>query len=311
MEITNIAGAKTLVIGASSFIGAHLVPELKKQGAIVFTTIHREPTALNGAEAHFSLDITDPSAVQNIIKEIKPEYVFNLSGYVQGGRALEHVFPSFKVNLEGTLHLLTALQQFPCKRLIILGSLDEYQPDNQLIHPVSPYAASKIAANAYARMFHTLFETPVVIARPFMVYGPNQKDRLKLVPYTILSILKGEIPAFSSGSRTADWVYVSDVIDGLIRCATFPGIDGRTIQFGTGRLASVKEVVSDIFKLLSIECPPNFGAMDDRKAETIIAADVKATQQLIGWEAKISLEEGLKKTVKWYQTQWSNSLKHQ
>lgn len=309
MDTTTLAGAKVMVIGASSFIGSHLVPELKQQGAIVFTANRSESFSSQGALTHRTLDITDLASVERVLEEVMPDYIFNLSGHVQGGRAIEHVWPAFKVNLEGTVNLLTTLKRYPCKRLIILGSLDEHQPNNQLIQPVSPYAASKIAASAYARMFHLLFETPVVIAQLFMVYGPNQKDQLKLVPYTILSILKGEIPSFSSGSRKADWVYVKDVVDGLTKIATFPGIEGATIQFGTGRLAAVEEVVSKLFELLKVNTHPKFGAIEDRKAETIIAANVDETKQLIGWGAKISLEEGLKKTVSWYKEQFEKSLK--
>lgn len=303
MKHPTLAGAKVLVLGASSFIGSHLVPELHQQGGIIFTANRAASSEFNGEIFHQSLDITDLSSVEKVIKEIRPDYIFNLSGHVQGARTLEQLWPTFKVNLEGTLNLLHTVQRYPCQRLILLGSLEEHQVHHQL-QPVSPYAASKIAASAYASMFHLLFETPVVIAQLFMVFGPNQKDPLKLVPYTIQSILKGEVPLFSSGRRKADWVYVADVVDGLIRAATVPGIEGFTIQFGTGRLSSVEEVVANIFELLQVNAPPSFGSIDDRKFETIIAANVDKTKLLVDWEAKISLEEGLKKTVQWHQEQY-------
>ena len=75
-------------------------------------------------------------------------------------------------------------------------------------------------------MFHALYKLPVVIARVFMVYGPAQQDLTKLVPYVILSILRGETPKISSGGRPVDWIYVSDVVDGFMALAERPGIDG-------------------------------------------------------------------------------------
>lgn len=296
--------AKVLVIGATSFIGSHLISELKKHGAVIFVTTRIKSPDTNGDLVHLSLDITDLFAVEQVIKDIRPDYIFNFAGHVNGGRGMEHVWPSFKVNLEGTINLLTAVKRYSCKRLILLGSLEEKQVENQLIQPVSPYAASKIASSAYTRMFHALFETPVVIAQLFMVYGPNQKDHLKLVPYTILSILNGETPSFSSGIREADWIYVTDIVEGLIQAATFPGIEGTTIQFGTGQLCAIKEVVSNLFDLLEVDIDPIFGEIEDRRSEIVIAANVAETKQLIAWEAKVPLSEGLKKTVRWYKEQF-------
>jgi len=296
MEPTTLHKAKVLVIGANSFIGAHLVPEIVKEGGILYTTDRSAPLS-QSLGIHHQLDITNLEAVMELIKIIQPDYVYNFSGFVQGGRTLENLWPTFKVNLEGTLNLLTALQQSPCKRLILLGSMEELQEE----HPVSPYAASKIAASSYARMFHALFSTPVVIAQLFMVYGPNQKDERKLVPYTIQSILNKEIPHFSSGARQTDWVYVGDIVSGLIQIATYPGIEGASIQFGTGRSSSVKEVITNIFELMKVGASPVFGKIEDRKHETTLVADVAATKALIGWEANTSLKEGLKKTVAWYQ----------
>jgi UDP-glucose 4-epimerase len=304
MNVNSLAGAKVLVIGASSFIGANLVPALLNQGATVYTTSKSDPAEFGNNPTHRTLDITELPELENLIKSVRPDYIFNLSGYVQGGRILENVWPTFKVNLEGTVNLLTILHQYPCKRLILLGSLEELQSNHQSISPASPYAASKIAASTYARMFHSLFEMPLVIAQLFMVYGPNQKDHQKLVPYTIQSILKGEVPLFSSGTRKADWVYVADIVEGLIQAAIYPGIEGKSIQFGTGRLTSVEEVVTRIFDLLQVEIPPKFGAIGDRKLETIIAADVDETRQLINWKSKVSLEEGVVETVDWYKKQF-------
>jgi UDP-glucose 4-epimerase len=98
--------------------------------------------------------------------------------------------------------------------------------------PCSPYAAAKWSVSGYARMFRALYQIPVVIAKIFMVYGSGQTDHTKLIPYVILSLLRGEAPRLSSGVRLVDWIFVDDVVDGLIGCAQTHGIDGRTVEFG-------------------------------------------------------------------------------
>ncbi len=299
-----IAGSKVLVIGASSFIGSHLVRELINREARVTGTYWSKPSTGEQKIDLRPLDITDREAVYSLVSEIKPDYILNLSGRVKGARSLEEVLPTFEVNLRGSLNLMMALSKQPVKRVILLGSLEEGSDVDPLFVPPSPYGASKIAARQYAQMFHMLFHLPVVWARPFMVYGPNQKDEKKLVPYTILSLLNGNSPRFTSGSREADWIYVSDLVNGLIACMTAPGIEGECIQLGTGKLASVAEVVESIFETVSPGSKPSFGDKSDRKAEVIVTADVQTTFQQIGWEPEISLSEGIRKTVAWYQEQF-------
>jgi|AntRauTorcE11897_2_1112592.scaffolds.fasta_scaffold06844_2 nucleoside-diphosphate-sugar epimerase len=299
MKVLN--GNKILIIGASSFIGSHLVTALNEHNVTIYTANRSANTFSDPEITHSRLDITDLSSVKKTIDKIRPDYVFNLSGYVEGGRELENIWPTFKINLEGTINLFMALQRVSFKRLIIMGSLDEHQMDLERLSPVSPYAASKITSSAYARMFHSLYDLPVVIARPYMVYGPNQKDQNKLVPYTILSILKAETPDFSSGTREADWVYISDVVDALIRCAERPNLEGKTVHVGTGKLNSVKKVVTTIFEILQVKESPKFSFIPDRKMETIISANVEQTMQQINWEAKVDLRSGLKATINWYQ----------
>lgn len=296
--------AKVLVVGSSSFIGVNLVPALKKHNAVVIGTYFSTvaPACLENVEYRY-LDVTDFEAVKEIIDDTQPDYIFNLSGYVQGKRGIEYVWPTFKTNLEGTINLLMALQGTSCKCMINLGSLEEHQLDASAIQPVSPYAASKIAANAYVRMFHALYKTPLIVVRPFMVYGPKQKDHTKLVPYTILSILKGKLPEFSSGLRKADWLYVEDAVAGLITIALTAGLEGQTLQMGTGELTSVQEIVETIFDLLGVKTKPKFGLRTDRKSEVEIAANTQKAQELVGWKSTTPFREGLKKTIAWYQEQ--------
>jgi nucleoside-diphosphate-sugar epimerase len=148
-------------------------------------------------------------------------------------------------------------------------------------------------------MFHLLYDTPVVSARLMMTYGPHQAPT-KVVPYVILSLLRGEAPNLSSGRREIDWVYCSDVAEGLLAAALTPGIEGRTLDLGSGRLASLRTVVEILNRLTAPEVVPRFGALPDRLAEPVVAADAEATRAALGWSARTSLEDGLARTVDWY-----------
>lgn len=298
---------KVLVIGASSFIGTHLVLKLVEHGAIVHATyLSKKPDFCPNVVVEY-LDITDLVAVKNRLKHFQPDYVFNLAAYVNGSRSIEMVLPTMKANLGGNLNLLLAATEYPVKRIVLLGSMDEHQELANEISPASPYAASKIASSAYAKMFHSLYQLPIVIAKVFMVYGPNQQDTEKLIPYTITTLLRGERPAFSAGTRMVDWVYISDVVDGLLKLMLVPGLEGKSVSIGTGELVSVRSVISSIFKALHIQEPPNFGIIPERPLETMVAAEVKHTKEQIGWTPSIGIKAGIKKTVKWYQESFQSS----
>jgi nucleoside-diphosphate-sugar epimerase len=152
-------------------------------------------------------------------------------------------------------------------------------------------------------MFHALYGLPVVTARIFMVYGPGQRDLGKLVPYTVLALLRGERARFSSGRRPVDWVYVDDVVDGLIALAAAPGIEGERLDLGSGELVTVREVAE---RLAAIAGPAaaaaglGFGELADRPFEPSPGAGVERTLELAGWRPAVSLDDGLRRTFEWY-----------
>jgi nucleoside-diphosphate-sugar epimerase len=149
-------------------------------------------------------------------------------------------------------------------------------------------------------MFHVLYGVPIVLARVFMVYGPAQGDRSKLIPYVIDSLLRGQSPRVSSGTRLVDWIYVSDVVEGLVAMAVAPGIEGSTVDVGSGQLTSIRGIVEALTRLVDVGLEPAFGARPERPMESERAADADAAFRAIGWRAAIPLDEGLRRTIAWY-----------
>ena len=166
--------------------------------------------------------------------------------------------------------------------------------------PASPYAAAKQGASAYARMFHALYGTPVVTARVFMVYGPGQRDLAKLGPYVALSLQRGERPSLSSGERPVDWVYVDDVVEGLLALALTPGIEGRRLDLGSGELVTVRGVAERLAELAGEGAELGIGERPDRPMEPVRRADVETTRELTGWTPRVALDDGLARTGEHY-----------
>jgi nucleoside-diphosphate-sugar epimerase len=217
-----------------------------------------------------------------------------------GAPDLQHVLPTFRANLQSSVNLLMAAAEIGCGRLVMTGSMAEPEPSRGEMFPVAPYAAAKWASSGYARMFHALYGVPVVLARVFMVYGPAQKDMSKLIPYSILSLLQGKSPAISSGERLVDWIYVDDVVDAYVALADSAGIEGRTVDIGSGKLRSIREIVGRVAHLVGRGIEPTFGALPDRPMEPERIAAVEQTREVIGWSPKTQLTQGLSHTIAWY-----------
>jgi UDP-glucose 4-epimerase len=295
-----LAGKKALVSGASGFIGAHLCRRLLNDGAEVHGISRSDRSRDEHGVFWWRGDLAEAGAVRSILTAVRPDLIFHLASHVAGARDRELVGPTFRSNLLSTVNLLDVASEVGCERVLLAGSLEEPEPGNPHATPCSPYAAAKWASGAYARMFHALYQLPVVICRLFMVYGPEQQDLRKLIPYTILSLLRGEPPNLMSGRRVIDWIYVEDVVDGFLAAAAAGGIEGRTVDLGSGSLIPVRTVVEKLVYLINPRIEPRFGALADRPLEQVRVADVANSLDLIGWKPTVSLEEGLKRTADWY-----------
>lgn len=289
----NYRGQRVLVTGGTGFIGARLARRLNSCGAIVHVTSRRTDATLDGATCH-SADLADAGAVAALVQRIRPAYVFHLASRVSGSRSIDEVEPTFTGNLASTVNLLRAVTGTDCKRIVLAGSLEKSRNEA----PSSPYAAAKAAASMYAQMFFQLYQTPVTIARIFMVYGPGQGDVRKLVPYVAVSLLSGKSPRLTSGARPVDWVYVDDVVDALLSMATSTQTLGKTIDVGTGQLTTVRSVAEQIGKLVG-KASPVFGTVAERSLEQVRSANPTDTQAAIG-RRMTPLDEGLQRTVDWY-----------
>lgn len=300
IKASPFSGKKILVTGASGFIGSCLCKNLLSLGAEVHG-VSRTLQPNGSKDLHWwQGDLADIGKVRELLTKIKPGYIFHLASHNSGSRDLSLVLPTLHSNLISTVNLLTASTEAGCSRIVLIGSLEEPDSESSEIVPSSPYAAAKWCSSAYARMFYALYQTPVVNARVFMVYGPGQKDLLKLIPYVTLSLLRNNAPKISSGKREVDWIYVEDVVEGLVAIMQSPDLEGKTVDIGSGVLVPVRTVVEEISKIINAKVTPLFGAISERQMEQTRVAQIKKTYKMIGWKPTTSLEKGLEKTVHWY-----------
>jgi len=305
-----------LVTGASGFIGTALCRKLIASGFEVHGVSRSPPAGPDaqnwrgsvgrdvscGAQTAtiqwWNANLVELEAARTLIRVIRPDTILHLASVVTGSRNLEMVLPIFQNNFMTALNLLISTAETGAGRIVLAGSFEE--PDELDTVPCSPYAAAKWSASGYARMFRALYKVSVVNAKIFMVYGPGQGDHSKLIPYVTTSLLRGEAPRLSSGTRLVDWIYVDDVVDGLIGCAQTPGIDGSTVELGSGEMHSIREIVGKLVELVPCTTGPLFGALSDRPLERSQKADIAGSYELIGWRPSTSLETGLARTIEWY-----------
>ena len=297
------AGTRVLVTGATGFIGAHLVAALGGAGARVEGVARRRPEApLEGCTTLHTADLADLGACRTLIQAVQPDHIFHLASHVAGRQDLATVLETFKANLAASVNLFTATAEFAKpKSIVVAGSSEEprqFSLADPETAPGSPYAAAKLGQSAYAAFFRRTIGLPVSHARIFMGYGPAQHDAKKLVPYVTLSLLRGQIPALSSGRRRADWTYAGDIVDGLLVLGQRPDI--VSLEIGSGTLTSVGDVALKLRDLIDPAAEISFDAEADRLHEPERVADIGQSAALAGWQPAVGLDEGLRRTVAWY-----------
>lgn len=299
--MSSLSGQRLLVTGGSGFIGAALCRQAIELGATVHAVSRHPRTSSDEVHWHRT-DLTEQVAVQGLLRRLRPDVVLHLASEVSGARDRDLVLPMLRANLLAAVNLMLACADTGCGRLVLAGSMEEPELGDPEAVAQSPYAVSKWAAHAYARFFHALYGLPIVHLRVFMVYGPGQLDLRKLVPYATVSLLRGRSPKLTSGTRPVDWVYVADVVDAFLRAAVAPGIEGASLEIGSGELVTARALVVRLRDLVGGDVEPSFGAIADRQLERVRVADPTRAAETMGWRPQTPLDQGLQRTVEFYRS---------
>lgn len=305
-------GARALVTGASGFIGSHLVRRLLADGvevhALTSVVSSVYPVRLVDVRQRITLhegNLADRSAMDAVVAAARPTHVFHLGAYTHVGKSWQRVDECVQANVQGTVNLLLALDG-RYQRFVSTGTSEIYGDvpvpfqEDQPVRPVSPYAASKYAAECMCRVFHDGRDWPIVMLRPFNAYGPAQSPD-RIIPEVIVRALRGQALRMTTGRQTREFNFVEDLVDGFVAAATTPGVEGRVLNLGCGEDVSIRDVTTLVLDLLGHPVEAEFGALADRPTEIWeMRCDSTRARELLGWKPQHSLADGLEKTIAWY-----------
>jgi NAD dependent epimerase/dehydratase len=307
-----------LVTGADGFIGSHLVERLVRDGAHVRALCLYNSQGswgwLDQADAVIRRaldvrlgDIRDAGFVSEAVRGT--ERVLHLAALIAIPYSYAAPESFVATNVQGTLNVLEAARRHGVARVVHTSTSEVYgTPATVPIredHPLqaqSPYAATKVAADQLALAYHCSFGVPVTILRPFNTYGPRQSTRAVL-PAIATQLLAGaaEIELGRLDTRR-DLTYVTDTVDGFVRAALAPGIEGETIQLGTGEAVTVQQLVDLAVEITGNPAKVRVDARrlrPDSSEVLVLQSDPARAQARLGWTPQVPLAEGLRRTIAW------------
>ena len=305
---------KVLITGSGGFIGSHLTERLFELGAKIRAFVRYTSRADEGFIKYFSDDLRkdidivygDIRELETIVKAIDGvDIVFNLAALVGIPYSYIHPQEVIEANTIGTLNILMAARDAGIEKLIQTSTSEaygtaRYVPINEEHpkQPQSPYSASKIAADAIALSFYHSFNLPVAVIRPFNTYGPRQSDRA-VIPSIISQALVKDRLTLGNMTPTRDFTFVTDTAEGFIKVAESESV-GMEINIGTGKEISIEDLTKKIISLVGRDIVVEHDKERLRPAHSEVerlCADNTRAREVLGWSPKVSLTEGLEKTI--------------
>jgi nucleoside-diphosphate-sugar epimerase len=305
-----------LVTGATGFIGSHLVRLLLQKGNEVSVLIRPSSDTCRIEDILSTVEIIhgDLGAIEqagDMIRAFAPEVVFHLGWYGVGNRYRDDP-AQVSQNLYGSLKLLEIVAKAGCQRWLGLGSQAEYGRYDKVIgeelppRPTTLYGITKLSVCLLSQKLCEVYGIGFTWLRLFSPYGPADTPQW-MIPYTILTLLKKQKPALTSGEQRWDYLYVEDAVEAIWRAAVSPEAQG-ILNLGSGEAHTIKSIVERIRDLIDPNLPLGFGEVPYRPDQIMhLQADISRLQQATGWSPQVSLDEGLRRTVAWFrENRWGH-----
>lgn len=300
-----------LVSGANGFIGSHIIKRMIEEGARV-SIIVRESSDLWRIVEQLPYvniikgDMKDEEIVQKAVIASKPDYVFHMAAYGVDFRQQDYA-EAAKSNILGTINLLNAIRMTGgCTKLLYSGTSMQYGNKEGIITekmrltPSNIYGSTKAAATMIAHQIAAENDISIITLIPFGVFGENEGSH-KFFPHIILSILNNEDVDLTSCEQYRDYCYIENIVDGFLLAALDKKHNNAMFNIGSGSIYQLKYYVDMIFKLMNTKQKANYGALEYRKNDLWCPEpDVSEIMDKLKWEPRISLEEGLQRTISWY-----------
>lgn len=310
-----------IVTGGAGFIGSHLVRGLLAAGHAVrvidnFSTGHRENLAGLPAEQLPRLEViegcvTDVASLQRHFAGA--DTVFHQAALPSVPKSIEDPLRSNLHNIDGTLAVLVAARDCGVRRVVYAASSSAYgdtptlpKVETMPAQPLSPYALTKFAGEEYARIFHRVYGLETISLRYFNIFGPRQDPASQyaaVIASFIHRMLRGEPPViYGDGSQSRDFTYVDNVVRAnLLAAAAPPQACGQVYNIACGRRIDLRELVGLLNGILGTDIAPRH---DPPRPGDILhsLADIGRAREILGYEPRVDVTEGLRRTVEWYRS---------
>lgn len=306
----SLAGRRVLVTGAAGFLGSHLVPRLIEEGAEV--CVLDQPNARRwGLFERTHLAASLRTDVRTLAEPVHDgslgdiDAIFHLAAVGVTGDVSD-LRQLVTGNIDGTLAVLLAAQRLK-SRLVYCGSCFEYGSgdrwsEDALPAPTTEYGAAKTAGWLLANAFARRTSLEVISLRPFTMYGPMEPPG-RLVPSVVRHALAGRAIDLTPGDQLRDFVFVDDAVEAFVAAATTDAAVGGTFNVCTGTAVTVRDVVHRVLQCTGSRSEARFGALSYRPTElAVLSGDPTHAAQVLGWRARVSLEDGLARTVEWFRS---------
>jgi UDP-glucuronate 4-epimerase len=304
---------RVLVTGGAGFIGWHLVKALLDRGDEVSIIDNFDPfyperlkrRALDPRAQLFEADIRDEDAIGKTIGSFRPNVIVHLAALAGVRPSLERPEAYMDVNVRGTTCVLNSACAAGVRRFLLGSSSSVYgahaeapfRESAPVNSPESPYAASKVASEVIARTYHNLSGIEVAALRFFTVYGPRQRPDLAIHKFSRRMLAGQPLPFFGDGSTRRDYTWVDDIVQGVL-AACDVDLKWDILNLGGARTTSLAELVAMLEEALGVK------AILDRQPQQpgdvpLTSADVTHSRQVLGYEPRTTIREGIRKFVEW------------
>ena len=308
-----------LVTGAAGFIGSHLAERLLRMGYRVvgldnFDDLYSPAVkrnnidALEGEDGFLLIegDIRDASLLSRVFSENDINVVVHLAARAGVRPSLRQPLLYEDVNVGGTINLLEFSRVFGVKQFLFASSSSVYGLDGkapfkeaEVGHPISPYAASKAAAELFCRMYSDLYHLPTVVLRLFTVYGPRQRPEMAIHCFVRMVDQGEEVILFGDGTAKRDYTYIDDIIAGFEAALARREKTFDIFNLGRGKAVGLRYVLGLIEEVLGKKA--RVRSLVPQPGEVpITLADTSKAQALLGYQPRVSIEQGIPLFVQWY-----------
>jgi UDP-glucose 4-epimerase len=311
----SLKGRRVLVTGGAGFIGSELIRQLAAEAAevqvvdnLVNGSLDNIRDVLSSRVQLVRADVRDVPAMARAVENVSVIYHLACLGVRHSIHSPEE---NHDVNATATLQLLKLANSRNVERFVYVSTSEVYgtartvpMTEDHPTYPMTVYGAGKLAGEGYARAFHRTYDLPVVVVRPFNAYGPrshHEGDCGEVIPKFMLRGMVDQPPViFGDGTQTRDFTYVSDTAHGILLAGIVEGAIGETINLGSGREVTIKDLAAIIAQVLG---HPGMDVVHDapRPGDVLrLCADSTKAHAILGFRPTISLRDGLEALKRWY-----------